>query len=93
MRRARRAPASLFDELTRLLLDGVGASFRDLLRGAGRRVLLVGAALAALIAAVIFVLVAGVEGLRAASVPASAAYLGMGILALIAAYGLVKMRA
>jgi hypothetical protein len=93
MRRARRAPASLFDELTRLLLDGAGASCRDLLRGAGRRVLLVGAALAALIAAVIFLLVAGVEGLRAASVPASAAYLGMGILGLIAAYGLVKLRA
>lgn len=93
MKRARRAPSSLFDELTRLLLDGVGASFRDLLRGAGRRVFLIGAGLAALIAAVVFLLVAGVEGLRAASVPASAAYLGMGILGLIAAFGLIKLRA
>ena len=95
-----RGNGSLLDDLLRdagsSLMSGVGervsASLRDLLRGATRRAGRAAAGVALLGASLVFLLVAGVEGLKAASLPAPAAYLGMGMLGLIGGYFLTRLR-
>ena len=94
-----RGDRALLEELLRdagsSLLNGFGArvsaSLRDLLRSATRRAARATAGVALLGASLVFLLVAGVEGLKAASLPPSAAYLCMGVLGLIGGYFLTRL--
>jgi hypothetical protein len=101
VRRSRgRSDRALLDDLLRdagsSLVNGFGervsSTVRDLLRGAARRAAFSAAGLVAVGASLVFLLVAGTEGLQAASLPAWAAYLCMGMLGLIAGYFLLRVR-
>lgn len=97
MRRGgRRGRTSVIDDVLkdagRALLDDVGDSVRGLLRGAARRAAVAAAGLGALLAGVVLLLLAGAKALQAASLPPSAAYLGMGSVGLLAGLLLTRAR-
>jgi hypothetical protein len=91
---------ALLDDLLRdagsSLVNGFGervsSTVRDLVRGATRRAALSAAGVVAVGASLVFLLVAGTEALQAASLPAWAAYLCMGMAGLIGGYFLLRVR-
>lgn len=87
----------LFRDLTRAMVNGmvdrVEGSARNLVGWSLRKLALATVGVGLTIAALVLILVAGVEGLRAASLPPWLAYLCAGVVGLASGIGMFRLKA